>query len=46
MVYRACIDILPGSGKTAAHPPLQLLLSLLGKLNHLGALRQGRRELF
>ena len=45
MVYRACIDILPGSDKTAAHPLLQLLLSLLGKLDHLGALRQGGGEL-
>ena len=35
-----------GSGKTAAHPLLQLLLSLLGKLDHLGALRQGGGELF
>ena len=46
MVYRDRIDFLSGSGKTAAHPLLQLLLALLGKLDHLGALCQGRRELF
>ena len=45
MVYRDRIDFLSGSGKTAAHPLLQLLLSLLGKLDHLGALRQGGGEL-